>query len=124
MVFFFFLKSTFTSKVCEFQKGYLSLPNLNYCDQVTRSPRICTHGWDLVEDNLERTLFSRIVNKFVWMEDHISFTSEFALLWGTYLENFGEILPLLLFFKVVGAIPKEDLTTRFFFGDGAVNSRL
>ena len=35
-------------------------------------------GRSLEEDNSEGMLFSRVVNKFDGMQDHISFTSEFA----------------------------------------------
>ena len=44
-------------------------------------------GRDLEEDNLEGTLFSRRVNKFDWMQDHISFTYEFASSTGYLFKN-------------------------------------
>ena len=44
-------------------------------------------GRDLEEDNLEGTLFSRRVNKFDWMQDHISFTYEFVSSTGYLFKN-------------------------------------
>ena len=55
-------------------------------------------GRDLEEDNLEGTLFSRIVSKFDWMQDHISFTYEFASSTGYLFKMFGEILSHMLSF--------------------------
>ena len=73
-------------------------------------------GRDLEEDNLEGTLFSRIVNKFDWMQDHISFTSEFASSTG-YLskKKLAKFFRCCFYFRVVSTIPEEDFTTRLFF---------
>ena len=72
-------------------------------------------GRDLEEDNLEGTLFSRIVNKFDWMQDHISFTSEFASSTGYLSRKFlAKFFRCCFHFRGVGAIPEEDFTTRLF----------
>ena len=83
-------------------------------------------GRDLEEDNLEGTLFSRIVNKFDWMQDHISFTSEFASSTG-YLskKKLAKFFRFCLhFIKGVSMIPEEDFTMRFFLVTGAVDGCL